>query len=116
MAPASLASLLLPMTTTSAETTPAAGGYVLAWSALVVEATEEGVYLNAGGDRNVQPGLTLNVWRPGRTLTDPGTGAVLEVEMARIGSVRVETVRARLSTASVIDGEPPTRGDVLKVD
>lgn len=86
------------------------------WSALVVDAADNGVYLNAGADRNVQSGLTLSVWRPGRTLTDPGTGEVLDVEMARVGRVRVETVRARLSIASVIDGEPPMRGDVLKAD
>ena len=86
------------------------------WSALVIEAADNGVYLNAGADRNVQSGLTLSVWRPGRTLTDPGTDEVLDVEMARIGRVRVETVRARLSTASVIDGAPPMRGDVLKAD
>lgn len=94
----------------------ASGMRRVAWSAMVVEATEGGVYLNAGADRNVQPGLTLNVWRPGRTLTDPGTGEVLDVEMARIGSVRIETVRDRLSIASVVDGEPPMRGDVLKAD
>ncbi|MEJ6788226.1 CsgG/HfaB family protein [Brevundimonas sp. BR2-1] len=86
------------------------------WSALVVDVADNGVYLNAGADRNVQSGLTLSVWRPGRTLTDPGTGEVLDVEMARIGQVRVETVRARLSTASVVDGEPPMRGDVLRVE
>ena len=86
------------------------------WSALVVDAADNGVYLNAGADRNVQSGLTLSVWRPGRTLTDPGTGEVLDVEMSRVGRVRVETVRARLSIASVIDGEPPMRGDVLKAD
>ncbi|WP_298744570.1 CsgG/HfaB family protein [uncultured Brevundimonas sp.] len=86
------------------------------WSALVVDAADNGVYLNAGADRNVQPGLTLAVWRPGRTLTDPGTGEVLDVEMARIGRVQVQTVRDRLSIASVIDGEPPMRGDVLKAE
>jgi len=94
----------------------AGGMRAVEWSALVVDAAENGVYLNAGADRNVQSGLTLSVWRPGRTLTDPGTGEVLDVEMARIGRVRVETVRARLSIASVIDGEPPMRGDVLKAD
>lgn len=94
----------------------AAGMRDVPWSALVVEAAEGGVYLNAGADRNVQPGLTLGVWRPGRTLTDPRTGEVLDVEMARVGQVRVETVRDRLSIASVVSGEPPMRGDVLKTD
>ena len=94
----------------------AAGMRSVQWSALVVDAAEGGVYINAGADRNVQSGLMLSVWRPGRTLTDPSTGEVLDVEMARIGRVQVETVRDRLSIASVIEGEPPVRGDVLKAD
>jgi curli biogenesis system outer membrane secretion channel CsgG len=94
----------------------AAGMRDVRWSALVVDAAEGGVYLNAGADRNVQSGVVLSVWRPGRTLTDPGTGEVLDVEMARIGRVQVETVRDRLSIASVVDGEPPMRGDVLRTD
>jgi len=94
----------------------AAGMRRVAWSALVVDSGPSGVYLNAGADRRVEPGMTLSVWRPGRTLTDPGTGEVLDVEMARIGEVRVDTVRDRLSVASVTGGEPPMRGDVLKAD
>ncbi|MGV9005877.1 MAG: CsgG/HfaB family protein [Brevundimonas sp.] len=94
----------------------AAGMRNVPWSAIVVDVAANGVYLNAGADRNVQPGLSLSVWRPGRTLTDPRTGEILEVEMSRIGRVQVETVRDRLSIASIIDGEPPMRGDVLRTD
>lgn len=94
----------------------ASGMRRVAWSAIVVDAAENGVYLNAGADRNVQPGLVLTVWRPGRTLTDPGTGEVLDQEMSRIGRVRVETVRDRLSIASVAEGDMPVRGDVLKAN
>ncbi|MDI1328157.1 MAG: CsgG/HfaB family protein [Brevundimonas sp.] len=94
----------------------AAGMRNVPWSALVVDVAANGVYLNAGADRNVQPGLSLSVWRPGRTLTDPRTGEILDVEMSRIGRVQVETVRDRLSIASIIDGEPPMRGDVLRTD
>lgn len=92
----------------------ASGMRRVAWSAIVVDATDGGVYVNAGHDRNVQPGLVLSVWRTGRTLTDPRTGEVLDVEMSRIGEVRIETVRDRLSIASVVSGELPMRGDVLK--
>ena len=94
----------------------AAGMRNVPWSALVIEASEAGVYLNAGADRNVQPGLVLNVYRAGRVLTDPSTGEVLEREMARVGSVRVETVRERISTAVLLSGELPVRGDLLKLD
>jgi curli biogenesis system outer membrane secretion channel CsgG len=94
----------------------AAGMRRVTWSAIVVDTGPSGVYLNAGADRNVTPGMTLSVWRVGRTLTDPGTGEVLDVEMARIGRVQVATVRDRLSIANVTEGEPPIRGDVLKAD
>lgn len=92
----------------------AAGMRRVAWTAIVVDAAEGGVYVNAGHDRNVQPGMTLGVWRPGRTLTDPRTGEVLDQEMSRIGEVRIDTVRDRLSIAAVTSGETPMRGDVLK--
>ena len=91
----------------------ASGMRRVAWTALVVDVTDGGVYLNAGADRNVEPGMTLDVWRPGRTLTDPGTGEVLDVEMARIGRVQVATVRQRLSSAAVTEGEPPMRTEPL---
>ncbi|MBX9803711.1 MAG: CsgG/HfaB family protein [Caulobacteraceae bacterium] len=94
----------------------ASGMRRVAWTALVVDVTDGGVYVNAGSDRNVEPGMVLDVWRTGRTLTDPGTGEVLDVEMARIGRVQVQTVRNRLSIAAVTEGEPPMRGDVLKAD
>ena len=86
------------------------------WSALVIDAGESGVYLNAGADRNVHPGLTLNVYRVGRSFTDPSTGEVLDVEMAPVGVVRVEGVRDRVSTAVVVSGELPARGDVLRLN
>ena len=94
----------------------AAGMRNVPWSALVIEASEAGVYLNAGAHRNVQPGLVLNVYRAGRVLTDPSTGEVLEREMARVGSVRVEAVRERISTAVLLSGELPVRGDLLTLD
>ncbi len=92
----------------------ASGMRRVAWTAVVVDAAEGGVYLNAGADRNVEPGLTLSVWRPGRTLTDPGTGEVLDQELTRIGQVQVEIVRDRISIAALVEGEIPMRGDVLK--
>lgn len=94
----------------------AAGMRNVPWSALVVDASSSKIYVNAGADRNVQPGIELHVYRKGRTLTDPSTGVVLDVEMENVGVVRIDTVRDRLSTASVVSGGPPARGDILKLD
>jgi len=94
----------------------AAGMRSVPWSAQVIEADGDRVYVNAGADRNVAAGTVLTVWRKGRAFTDPTTGEVLDVDLQRIGTVRIDSVRERLSTASVISGEPPVRGDLLKLD
>lgn len=86
------------------------------WSAQVVETDGERVYVNAGADRNVQAGTVLTVYRKGRVFTDPSTGMVLDVDLQRLGTVRIDSVRERLSTATVISGDPPVRGDLLKLD
>lgn len=94
----------------------AAGMHDVPWSAVVVDANETVVYVNAGADRNVQAGLILNAYRQGAVLTDPSTGMVLDVEMRRIAVIRVDQVRARLSTAVLVSGERPQRGDILRLD
>lgn len=86
------------------------------WSAQVVEADGGRVYVNAGADRNVQAGTVLTVYRQGKVFTDPSTGLVLDVDLQRLGTVRIDSVRERLSTATVISGDPPARGDLLKLE
>jgi curli biogenesis system outer membrane secretion channel CsgG len=86
------------------------------WSALVVDASGGKVYVNAGAERNVQPGLILTVYRRGKIFTDPSTGEVLDVDMEKIGTIRIDGVREKLSTAVVINGEVPVRGDILKLN
>lgn len=86
------------------------------WSALVIESSGPTIYVNAGADRSVQPGTPLRVYRKGRVLTDPSTGVVLDVEMQPIGAIRIDQVRERVSTAVLVSGQPPERGDVLKLD
>ncbi len=93
----------------------AAGMRTVPWSALVIETDGAMVYLNAGADRNVQPGLTLNVFHKGKTLTDPSTGEVLDVEMSKVGAIKVDAVRDKVSTAEVVDGGAPQRGDLLRL-
>ena len=88
----------------------------VAWSAMVIEANDGMVYINAGADRNVKVGLGLSVYRQGKVFTDPSTGVVLDVDMKKIGSIRIEQVREKLSTAAVINGETPVRGDLIKLE
>lgn len=86
------------------------------WSALVVDTNEGTVYVNAGTDRNVQSGLTLNAYHKGKVFTDPSTGVVLEVAMEKVGVIRINGVRDKMSTATVVSGQSPVRGDLLKLE
>lgn len=87
----------------------------LPWSALVVDAEDGSVYINAGSDENVTPGMTMSVWHRKKVLTDPVSGAVLDVLMDRVGSVQVTEVRDRTATAKKVDGADAQKGDVVKV-
>jgi hypothetical protein len=93
----------------------AAGLGNVPWSALVVDDRSGVVYLNAGATQNVQPGLTLVDYRKGEVMTDPGSGEVLDVQMTKVGVVQVDEVREKISTAHIVSGDAPARGDVLKV-
>lgn len=86
------------------------------WTGLVVDNRGGQVYLNAGADQNVQAGMVFTVYRQGETLTDPGTGAVLDTSFERLGSVRVESVREKISVGQMVDGQPPARGDLIKAE
>ena len=94
----------------------AAGMRNVPWSALVVDASDGKIYVNAGAERNVQPGLVLSVYRKGKVFTDPSTGEVLDVDLEKIGAIRIDGVREKLSTAVVVNGEAPVRGDLLKLN
>ena len=94
----------------------AAGMRKVPWSALVVGAADNGVYINAGTDRNVQPGTLLAAYHKGRVLTDPSTGEVLDTEFTKVGELRIDTVREKVSVASLVSGTMPARGDVLKLN
>lgn len=94
----------------------ASGMRSVPWSAMVIDASNGQVYLNAGAERNVQVGLALTAYRKGKVFTDPGTGVVLDVDFEKIGTLRVVGVRDKLSAAVVESGEVPVRGNLLKLD
>jgi curli biogenesis system outer membrane secretion channel CsgG len=86
----------------------------LPWSAQVIEVDDGKVYVNAGSDENLQPGAVLHVRRKIKDLVDPGTGAILDTLISDIGTIRIDAVRAKTSTAVIVDGPAPLRGDLLQ--
>jgi len=84
------------------------------WSAAVIEVAGATVYVNAGADQNVQAGTVLHVRHKTKDLVDPRTGVVLDTLMTDVGTIRIQAVRPKTSTAVVVDGAPPSRGDLLQ--
>ena len=87
----------------------------LPWSAQIIEASNGRAYVNIGEDQNIPAGTVLKVYRPSKTLTDPTTGAVLEVLMDDIGAIEILEVREKVSTARVIGDAAINRGDVVRL-
>lgn len=84
------------------------------WRAAVVDVDGPTVYVSAGADQNLAAGTVLKVRRKGKVLTDPTTGEVLDTLMSDVGVIRIDAVRERVSTAVIVSGDPPQRGDLLQ--
>lgn len=85
------------------------------WSARVVDVRNSVVYLSATTTDGIRPGLELEVYEIGEPLTDPATGQSLGAPERLLGTVKVETVLEKFSTASVLSGEGIARGHVVRM-
>ena len=85
------------------------------WSARVVDVRNGVVYLGATGDDGMRPGLELEVYEAGEALVDPATGQSLGAPERFVGTIVIETVLEKFSTAKIIGGEGLTRGHVVRL-
>ena len=100
------------------------GGYKLAmwlkerpWSGSVVMVEEQRVYLNAGSDAGVEPGMKLTALSRGKELINPETGLRLGFATEVIGSVQVTTVNEKHSIATILQGcEGLKPGDKVELE
>jgi curli biogenesis system outer membrane secretion channel CsgG len=84
------------------------------WSAKVVEVRDGVVYLNAGTDGGVLPGVVLEVYEVQEPLIDPDTGKNLGAPDKLLGEIQIETVQAGFSTARVVSGAGFARNNVVR--
>lgn len=73
------------------------------------------IILNAGTNRGVETGMTLNAMKQGKTIADPDTGLPLEVEFSKTGTVKVDSVSEKTARCSLVDGKMPAKGDSLEL-
>jgi curli biogenesis system outer membrane secretion channel CsgG len=84
------------------------------WSAKIVDVRDGVVYLNAGKDGGVEPGLVLEVYETQPALIDPDTGKNLGAPDKLLGEIQIEAVQAGFSTAKVVSGSGFARNNVAR--
>jgi len=81
----------------------------------VMSAKESKIYVNAGENLGIKPGMNLRVLSKGEALVDPDTGLTLGAETKEIGSCTVVEVKDKFSIAAVKTGcEGAKQGDILE--
>jgi len=82
---------------------------------LVADANESGrLILNVGSRNGIKAGDRLQVWRAGKEIRDPATGAVLMHDDILLGDAIVATVNETSSIATYRGTEPVKTGDLVK--
>lgn len=72
------------------------------WRGSVVKMADGGrVYINAGKDSGMEPGMVLDAVALGELLKDPVTGEVLDAETKKAGRITLTEVRDRVSLGSL---------------
>jgi len=74
------------------------------WSGAVAKVDGEIATLNAGSNRGLKPGMTLEVRSKGEEIIDPETGTSLGTDDEVIGSLQITSVSETYSKAVVIEG------------
>ena len=71
------------------------------WEARVADVDEDFVYLNAGQSAGLAAGNQLIISRLGKTITDPQTGAVLDVVVIPICEIEVISVKEKIAVCRI---------------
>ena len=67
------------------------------FSAKVIKVTGDSIYINAGTNLNIKPGMVFKAYSVGEAIIDPDTNLVLGQEEKMVGSVEVKTVQEKFS-------------------
>ncbi|OIO00039.1 hypothetical protein AUJ67_06540 [Candidatus Desantisbacteria bacterium CG1_02_49_89] len=85
------------------------------WQARIALIKEGKIYLNVGLSTGISAGDEFTVYRPGEDIIDPETGMSLGAEENRIGMIRIEEVREKLSIASAVQGSDFSVRDIVRI-
>jgi hypothetical protein len=84
------------------------------YSGLVADVSGNMLILNVGRSGGARVGDTVNITRPGRTITDPQTKKVLRTIMDTVGTARITEVDDVSATATIVGTAAPRVGDQIR--
>lgn len=86
----------------------------LPWQSRVMDVDGDEVYITGGKNMNIKVGNVFSVYHRGKALIDPDTGQTLGYREKFLGTLRVTEVQQKFSIGTMIEGDMPVRGDVVK--
>jgi len=92
-----------------------AGMPKVAWTGRVIDVRDGVVYVNATAADGMKPGLELLVFEQQPELVDPETGKSLGAPERRVGTIVIDHVLEKFSTATISSGTGIARGFVLRL-
>jgi curli biogenesis system outer membrane secretion channel CsgG len=85
------------------------------WSGVIADVRGAQIYVNAGSEAGVSPGLELDVFSPEGGVVDPSTGELLGANDEKSGSIRIVKVNPRFSIATAVAGGTFRRNDIVRL-
>ena len=87
------------------------------FSAKVIKVTGDNIYINAGTNLNIKPGMTFRAYSVGESIVDPDTNLVLGQEEKMVGVIEVKNAQDKFSIGYPKSGcGSLKKGDVLKLE
>ena len=88
----------------------------LSWTGRVVQVKGKDVYVNAGSNVNLKPGLVLAAYAKGEDLIDPATGLSLGSQDTRVGTIVLRDIQERFSIGAFSGQGVLKRGDLVRFE
>jgi hypothetical protein len=85
------------------------------WNGRVIDVREGVVYVNAAEADGMRPGLELEVYESQPALIDPATGQSLGAPERHVGTIVIDAVQEKFSTARITVGQGIARGHIVRV-
>lgn len=84
------------------------------WSGRIVDVRQGLIYINAGVEQGLKPGMELDVYTQQQALIDPESGQTLGTPDRRIGTLKLRDVQEKYAVAEATNGSGFSRNNLVR--